>query len=135
MPIEDIEFYVERRDLSLDVLSLNLIRQLSHLAWRVLQVDGRESSYVDESDCFRTARIARIPAGIAVVEGGGKVECYLIEEGDDDAFRLKARRRLFAFEADDLMALGNWRFCPTSPPDIWYNMAVTTLMLRLDSHG
>jgi len=43
MPIEDIEFYAERRDLSLDVLSLNLIRQLSHLAWRVLQVDGRES--------------------------------------------------------------------------------------------
>jgi hypothetical protein len=103
------------------------------LAWRVLQVDGRESSYIDENDRFHKARIARIPAGMAVVEGGGKVECYLIEEGDDAAFRLKARRRLFAFEADDPMAPGNWRFRPASPPDIWYNMAVTTLMLRLDS--
>jgi hypothetical protein len=135
MPIEDIEFYSERRDLSLDVLSLNLIRQLSHLAWRALQADGRESTYVDENDRFHTARIAPIPAGMAVVEGGGKVERYLIEEDDDDAFRLKARRRLFAFEADDPMAPGNWRFRPASPPDIWHNMEMTTLMLRLDSHG
>jgi hypothetical protein len=67
--------------------------------------------------------------------GSGNVECYLIEESDTAAFKLKARRRLFAFEADDLMALGNWRFRPASPPDIWYNMVVTTLTLHLDSHA
>jgi hypothetical protein len=135
VPFEDIDFYSERRDLSLDVLSLNLIRQLSHLVWRVLQVDGRESSYVDENDCLRAARIARLPAGMAIIGGSGKVECYLIEEDDTAAFKLRARHRLFAFEADDLMAPGNWRFRPASPPDIWYNMAVTTLTLHLDSHG
>jgi hypothetical protein len=84
------------------------------LVWRVLLVDGRDSSYVDENDCFRIARIARLPASMAVVESSGKVECYLIEEGDDDAFRLKAKRRLFTFYADDLMAPGNWRFRPKS---------------------
>jgi hypothetical protein len=31
----DIEFYDERRDLSVDVLSLDLIRQLAYLVWRV----------------------------------------------------------------------------------------------------
>jgi hypothetical protein len=42
---------------------------------------------------------------------------------------------LFAFEADDLEALADWRFSPASQPDIWYNMTVTTLTLRLDSRA
>jgi hypothetical protein len=134
MPIEDIEFYDERRDLSLDVLSLDLIRQLSHLVWRVLQVDGRESSYVDENGRFITARVARLE-NVAIAETDRRVACYLIEIDDPAALRLKARRRLFSFEAGDSTTPGDWRFRPTSPPDIWYNMAVTTLMLRLDSHG
>jgi hypothetical protein len=133
MPIEDIEFYDERRDLSLDVLSLGLIRQLSHLVWRVLQVDGRESSYVDESDRFLTARIARLE-NVAIAETAGRIACYLIEIDDPAALRLKARRRLFSFEVADSITPGDWRFRPASPPDIWYNMAVTTFMLRLDGH-
>jgi hypothetical protein len=77
MPIEEIEFYDERRDLSLDVLSLNLIRQLSHLVCRVLQADGRESSYVDENGCFLAARIARLE-NVAIAETEGRVACYLM---------------------------------------------------------
>ena len=58
MPTEDIEFYVETRDLWLDVLCLDLIRQLSHLVWRVLQVDSRESSYIDEIASARRGSLA-----------------------------------------------------------------------------
>ena len=134
MPTKDIEFYVETRDLSLDVLCLDLIHQLSHLVWRVLRVDGHESSSIDESNRFLTARIARLD-GLALFEANGRVECYLIEEADAAGFKFKARRRLFSFEADDFGAPGNWRFDPTAPPDLWYNMTVTTLMMRLDRHG
>jgi hypothetical protein len=44
------------------------------------------------------------------------------ELNDPAALRLKARRRLFSFEAGDSTAPDNWRFCPAAPPDIWYNM-------------
>ena len=37
---------------------------------------------------------------MAIAETDGRVACYLIEEGDPAALRLKARRRLFSFEAD-----------------------------------
>jgi hypothetical protein len=125
VPIEDVEFYHEVKYRG--VLPPGLVRQLAVLAWRVLEVDGRESTYVDENNCFHAARIARLD-NVAVAETGGRVACYLIELNDPAAFRLKARRRLFAFEADG-------QFCPAPIPDLWYNMAVTTLMLRLDSHG
>jgi hypothetical protein len=133
--IDDIEYYEEGRGLSLDVLSLDLIRQLSYLTRRVLEADGRESGYVDEHDRVLTARIARLDNTMALAEANEKVGCFLIETGDDAAFRLKARRRLFSFEADDFMAPGNWRFCPVAPPDIWYNMTVTTLATHIDRNG
>jgi hypothetical protein len=102
------------------------------MAERVLEVDGRESSYVDENDCFRTARIARLD-NIAIAEASGKVEGYLIELNDPTAFRLKAKRRLFSFEADDF---GAPRLKESAgPPDLWYNTAVSGLTQRLDSRG
>jgi hypothetical protein len=107
MPIEDIEFYDERRDLSLDVLSPSLIHQLSRLVRRVLQADGRESSYVDESDRFLMARIARLE-NVAIAETDRRIACYLIELHDSAALGLKARRRLFSFEAGDSMTPGDW---------------------------
>ena len=66
---------------------------------------------------------------MAIAAANGRVDCYLIEEGDPGAFRLKARRRLFSFEADD-------RFCsPEAEPDLWYHVAVTELINALDRHG
>ena len=72
---------------------------------------------------------------MALIEANRKIECALIEESDAATFRLKARRRLFGFQADDPMAPGNWRFCPAGAPDIWCNMTVTLLTTRLGRYG
>jgi hypothetical protein len=116
---EDIEFYDERRDLSLNVLSLDLIRQLASLIWRVLKPDARSTGL--------KMRILRSD-GLALVEGDGQIQCFLINDNGDAAYRPTAKRRLFSFEAPDLMAPGNWRFRPEASPDLWYNTAVTILM-------
>ena len=79
-------------------------------------------------------KIARLD-GIALVEANGKVECYLIEDSDAAGFRLKAKRRLFEFEADDSMAPADWRLKESAPPDFWHNAAVTELTQRLDRDG
>ena len=130
MPIEDIEFYSEAKYRG--ILPPELVRQLATLASRVLEVDGRESSYVDENDCFRTARIARLD-NMAIAEDNRRVAGYLIELNDPAAFRLKARRRLFSFEADDF---GTLRLKESAgPPDLWYNVAATELMQSLDSRA
>jgi hypothetical protein len=126
VPIEDVQLYHKTKHGP--VLPPELVRQLATLVWRVLEIDGRESSYVDESNRFLTARIARLD-NIAVAETNGRIDCYLIEEDDPAALRLKARRRLFSFEADD-------RFCPPeAEPDLWYHVAVTELINALDRHG
>lgn len=134
MSVMDVEYYAERRDLSLDVLSYDLVRQLSHLTWRVLATDGRESSYVDDDDCFVKAKIARLD-GLALVEANGKVEGYLNEQSDVAGFQLKAKRRMFYFAADDFGVHGDWRLCPVAPPDIWYNAVATPLSMRVDRYG
>jgi hypothetical protein len=118
MLLEDIEFYDERRDLSLDVLSLDLIQQLAYLVWRVLKPDARPNGL--------KMRILRSDS-LALVEGSGRVECYLIEDNDDAPFRPTAKRRLFSFEADDFTAPDNWRFRPEAAPDAWYNAVASTL--------
>jgi hypothetical protein len=54
--------------------------------------------------------------------------------------RVKRRRRfpaqkaatLILLEADDLGVL---RLKESSPPDLWYNAAITELTLHLDSYG
>ena len=129
MPYEDIEFYHETRYRG--TLPLQLVRQLAALASRVLEADGRESIGVDENNRFVTARIARTD-GMAIAAANRKVEGYLIEIDDPAAFRLKARRRVFAFEAGDLTAPADWRLENPRDPDIWYNPTVTDLMWRLD---
>jgi hypothetical protein len=125
MPIEDIEFYHEAKYRG--ILPQELVRQLAALTQRVLELDGRESVYVDENSRLRTARIARI-ATIALVETNGRVDCHLIELNDPAAFRL--RRRFFSFETADRH---NWRLEERGDPDIWYNVAITELQARLDS--
>ena len=97
MPIEDVELYHKAKHGHF--LPPELVRQLATLTRRVLEIDGRESVYVDENNRFLTARIARVD-NVAIAETDGRVACYLIEEGDPAALRLKARRRLFSFEAD-----------------------------------
>jgi hypothetical protein len=64
------------------------------------------------------------------VEVDGRVDCYLIELNDDAAHRL--RRRMFAFEIDDLGAL---RLEDSGPADLWYNTAVSELTQRLDRNA
>jgi hypothetical protein len=114
----DIEFFDERRALSLDVLSLDLIRQLAYLVWCVLKPDARPNGL--------KMRVLRSDS-LALVEADRKVECYLIEDNDAAPFRPRARRHLFSFEADDLMAPDNWRFRPEAAPDAWYNAVASTL--------
>ena len=118
MLLEDIEFYDERRDLSLDVLSLDLIQQLAYLVWRVLKPDARPNGL--------KMRILRSDS-LALVEGDGQIQCFLLEDGEVPAYRPAVKRRLFAFEAPDLMSPGDWRFRPELPPDLWYNTVVTAL--------
>jgi hypothetical protein len=88
--VEDIEFYDKaKHDL---VLPQELVRQLGALVWRVLEFDGRESTYDDENGRFLKPLIVRLD-GMALVEADGRIECYLIELDDAAAFQLKARRR------------------------------------------
>jgi hypothetical protein len=133
MPIEAIEFYHERRDGP--VLPDELVRQLAALAWCVLELDGREESpYLDEDNRFLTGKVARLDA-MALLEDDRRVDCFLIELGDDAAFNLKAKRRLFSFEADDFGVPADWRLKESGAPDLWYNVAVTEFAQRLDRHG
>jgi hypothetical protein len=115
VPIEDLAFYHEAKYRG--VLPQELVRQLAALTQRVLKLDGRDSSYLDENNRFLTARIARL-ANVALVAGNGRVDCLLIELGDETAFRLQ--RQFFSFEADDLQAPDDWRLATqtfgTIPP-------------------
>jgi hypothetical protein len=129
MPIEAIEFYHEAKHGP--ALPEELVRQLATLARRVLELDGRESSYVDEDNRFHNAKVARLD-GMALIEDDRSVDCRLIELGDAAGLRLKAKRRMFSFEADDF---GVPRLKESGPPDTWYNVAVTELTQRLDCHG
>jgi hypothetical protein len=88
MPIEDIELYSEAKYRG--ALPPKLVRQLAILAFRVLEVDGRESCYADEDNRFLKARIARLD-NVAIAEANGKVECYSIELNDPAALRLLAK--------------------------------------------
>jgi hypothetical protein len=126
VPIEGLELYHEAKYHG--VLPQELVRQLATLASRVLEIDGRESVYIDENGRLRTARIARI-ATMALVEGSRRVECYLIELNDPAAFRL--RRHFFSFAADDPNP-ANWRLEERGDPDLWFNVAVTELQAHLD---
>ena len=133
MPTEHLDFHHQTRHGS--ALSPELVRQLATLAWSVLQGVGRESSYLDENNRFLTAKIAPL-YGLALTENDGSVACYLMELGDDAAFNLKAKRRVFRFAADDLGSPADWRLVEAfEEPDFWYNMAITDLMDCLDSHG
>jgi hypothetical protein len=121
--IEDVDLYSEAKYRG--VLPLKLVRQLADLTQRVLELEGRDSTYLDENNRFLKARIARL-AGLALAEVNGRIDCYLIELHDAAAFTLKARRRLFAFEADG-------RFSPAPAPDFWYDVAAIELTERLES--
>jgi hypothetical protein len=134
MPVEDIEFYDERRHLSLDVLSPGLISQLSHLVWRVLQADGRESSYVDENDRLLSTRVARLE-NVAIRRD--RQADRMLPDRDRRPRRPPAQSEgapvlLRGRRLHDARRLA---IPPASRPDIWYNMAVTTFMLRLDGHA
>ena len=113
------------------VLPQMLVRQLADLTKRVLELDGRDSVYVDESNRFIVARITRLD-NMAIVQVNGWIECYLIALKDTSALRLLARRRLFGFEADDSGAL---RLVDFDYPDIWYDVVAIELIQRLDTHG
>jgi hypothetical protein len=127
MPIEEIELYSDARSLPPE-----LVRQLAALVPRVLEVDGRESICVGENGRFLGARIARLD-NMAIAKTNGRVACYLIEVNDDDAFRLKAKRPLLAFDADDLEAPADCRLKESAPsPDFWYDVAVIELISTLD---
>ena len=127
MPIEDMELYHEAKYRG--ILPQEFVRQLATLASRVLEIDGRESVYVDENNRFRTARIARLD-NMAIAEDNRRITGYRIELNVPAAFRL--RRHLFAFEADDLGAPADWRLEESGTPDIWYNPSAIDLMLHLD---
>jgi hypothetical protein len=127
MPIEDLELYHEAKYRG--ILPQELVRQLATLASRVLEIDGRESVYVDENGHFRMARIARLD-NMAITEANRRVAGYLIELNNPAASRL--RQHLFAFEADDLEAPADWRLGESGTPDFWYNPAAIDLMLHLD---
>jgi hypothetical protein len=130
MPIEDLDFYSApeagrpERDLSLDVLSLNLVRQLGALVWRVL----RESGDVDGDS--RIARLYGEEIVDGTVEGRRRIALYLIEN-DGNA----AERSLFWFDASGGEAPSTWLFHPESPPDLWYNMAIVDLRNHLDARA
>jgi hypothetical protein len=78
MPLEDIEFYHARKHGA--VLPPVLVRQLAALARRVLVLDGRESSYVDENNRFLTGKIARLDT-MALIEDKQNVDCFLNRVG------------------------------------------------------
>jgi hypothetical protein len=125
MPSDSLDFYHEAKYRG--VLPPELAGQLAALTQRVLELDARDSAYVDENNSLLEARIARL-ANMALVESNQRVDCYLIELNDPAAFRL--RRRFFAFETDDPR---NWRLEERDDPDLWYNVAVSELQARLDS--
>jgi hypothetical protein len=43
---------------------------------------------------------------LALVEGDGQIQCFLLDDNDDDDYGPTAKRRLFSFEAPELMARG-----------------------------
>ena len=107
------------------VLTEREIVELTDLTRRVLERDGRESSYIGKNHRLVAAPVTRLD-NMALIKGDRRIECHLILERDAAAIQLQCL--MFAFAVDDS---GSWRL-ETGDADIRYDAAIVDLREHLN---